>query len=146
MSKVSQVFPFCVAVLMGSASVHAQPAQPTQSAPAAADTTSAAPKDAVGGPSSLVILFDEGKSTLRAQDKATLDRASRAYNEGKPIVMIVTGSSDRVGNPRMNLSLSQNGCLGRLAGPRHPGRTLPGARQRRNGTADPDEAGHRGGA
>ena len=115
MSKVSQVFPFCVAVLMGSASVHAQPAQPTQSAPAAADTTSAAPKDAAGGPSSLVILFDEGKSTLRAQDKATLDRASRAYNEGKPIVMIVTGSSDRVGNPRMNLSLSQKRATAVLA-------------------------------
>ena len=62
-----------------------------------------------------MILFDEGSSTLRPQDKATLDHASRAYNEGKPIVMIVTGTSDRVGNPRMNLSLSQKRATAVLA-------------------------------
>ncbi len=115
MLKSSQILSFCVALLLGSASVHAQTAQPAQNAPDAADKTSAAPKDPGGAPSSLVILFDEGKSTLRSEDKLVLDRASRAYNEGKPIVMIVTGSSDRVGNPRMNLSLSQKRATAVLA-------------------------------
>ena len=58
-------------------------------------------------PSSLVILFSAGSSKLERDDKATLDRASRAYNEGKPIVMIITGSADRSGNAVKNLKLSQ---------------------------------------
>ena len=110
MIKISYVLPFVVATLLGSSALQAQTAQPDKAAPAAA-----AAKDPAGAPSSLVVLFDEGSSTLRSQDKATLDRASRAYNEGKPIVMIVTGSSDRVGNPRMNLSLSQKRATAVLA-------------------------------
>ncbi len=58
-------------------------------------------------PSSLVILFGEGSAKLRQVDMSTLDRASRAYNEGKPIVMIITGSADRSGNATANLKLSQ---------------------------------------
>ncbi len=115
MSKFSYVIPFFAAVMLSGASAYAQSAPPAQPAAPEADKTSPAPKDAAGAPSSLVVLFDEGSSTLRAQDKATLDRASRAYNEGKPIVMIVTGTSDRVGNPRMNLSLSQKRATAVLA-------------------------------
>ncbi len=36
-----------------------------------------------------------------------LDHASRAYSEGKPIVMILTGSADRTGSAEVNLDLSQ---------------------------------------
>ena len=115
MLKVSYAVPFFVAVLLSGASAYAQSAPATQPAATVTDKASAAPKDPAGAPSSLVVLFDEGSSTLRAQDKATLDRASRAYNEGKPIVMIVTGTSDRVGNPRMNLSLSQKRATAVLA-------------------------------
>ena len=113
MSKSSYIIPLFAAVMLSGASAYAQSATPAQ--PATPDKTSPAPKDAAGAPSSLVVLFDEGSSTLRSQDKATLDRASRAYNEGKPIVMIVTGTSDRVGNPRMNLSLSQKRATAVLA-------------------------------
>ena len=60
-----------------------------------------------GAPSSLEILFDQGSSRLRSSAKETLDSASRAYSEGKPIVMIISGSSDRSGNANANLKLSQ---------------------------------------
>ena len=39
-----------------------------------------------------VVDFDMGSSAIRNEDKAVLDHASRAYNEGKPIVMILTGT------------------------------------------------------
>ena len=115
MGKSSYVVPFFVAVLLGGSSAYAQSAGPAVPATPEANKVTVAPKEPAGGPSSLVVLFDEGSSTLKPQDKATLDRASRAYNEGKPIVMIVTGSSDRVGNPRMNLSLSQKRATAVLA-------------------------------
>ena len=99
--------------LCGGAAV-AQTAAPAQ--PAQASVSSDAPKPATGAPSSLVVLFDSGSSTLRAQDRATLDRAARAYNEGKPIVMILTGTSDRVGDPKLNLSLSQQRATAVLKG------------------------------
>ena len=60
-----------------------------------------------GSPSSLAIFFRPGSSELSLKDKAVLDHASRAYNEGKPIVMILSGTSDRSGNSRANLTLSQ---------------------------------------
>ena len=115
MTKLGYAVPVFVAVLLSGSSVYAQSAAPAAPAKAEANTASVAPKDPAGAPASLVVLFDEGSSTLRSQDKATLDRASRAYNEGKPIVMIVTGTSDRVGNPRMNLSLSQKRATAVLA-------------------------------
>ena len=86
----------------------AQSSDPTQ--------PSAVPKEATGAPAPLVVLFETGSSTLLPQYQAVLDRASRAYNEGKPIVMIVTGSSDRVGTPQMNLSLSQRRATAVLKG------------------------------
>ena len=45
-----------------------------------------------------------------------LDHASRAYNEGKPIVMILTGSADRTGSAEANLELSQRRAAAVLKG------------------------------
>jgi len=60
-----------------------------------------------GAPAPLTIYFGVGSSSIRGEDKAVLDKASRAYNEGKPIVMIITGSADRTGSAEVNLDLSQ---------------------------------------
>lgn len=76
-----------------------QPPQPALSQPLAAPAAAA--------PAPLAVYFRSGSSVLREQDRAILDQASRAYNEGRPIVMILTGTSDRVGNPEVNLTLSQ---------------------------------------
>lgn len=91
MTLIRHVRPLLVAILLGNATAYAQPAP-------------------------LVILFSAGSSALRPQDKAVLDRASRAYNEGQPIVMIHTGTSDRVGGARMNLTLSQRRATAVLTG------------------------------
>lgn len=96
--------------LAASAQTAPPPVQPVTNSP------SEAGKASNGAPASLVVLFDVGSSKLRAQDRATLDRAARAYNEGKPIVMIVTGSSDRVGDAKQNLSLSQQRATAVLKG------------------------------
>jgi outer membrane protein OmpA-like peptidoglycan-associated protein len=48
-----------------------------------------------------------GSTTIRNDDKAVLDHASRAFNEGKPIVMILTGTADRTGDAAVNLELSR---------------------------------------
>ena len=89
-------------------------------APAAKETTPGHGDEQKGSPSSLAIYFRSGSSELTAKDKTVLDHASRAYNEGKPIVMVVSGTSDRSGTPRANLTLSQkratavlNGLIGR---------------------------------
>ena len=88
--------------MIGSVAAAAQPAQPPQVAvPDAPRAPTAA------APAPLAVYFKTGSSALREEDKAVLDRASRAYNEGRPIVMILTGTSDRVGNPQLNLALSQ---------------------------------------
>ncbi len=55
----------------------------------------------------LVLLFATGSAALDAQNEAILDKASRLYREGKPIIMIVSGSSDTTGSPARNLTLSQ---------------------------------------
>ncbi len=65
--------------------------------------TSAAPT----APSSLHLFFDRGSATVRPNDTALLDQASRLYRDGKPIVMIVSGSTDSTGSAAANLSLSQ---------------------------------------
>ena len=76
-------------------------------APASAQTA-AAPTDDVqpAAPAPLTVYFDDGSSTIRNEDRVVLDKASRAYNEGKPIVMILTGSADRTGQAENNLELS----------------------------------------
>lgn len=58
-------------------------------------------------PDALDLYFDNGSSTIRTEDLKLLDKASRLYAEGKPIVMIVAGSTDLVGSPAANLRLSQ---------------------------------------
>jgi outer membrane protein OmpA-like peptidoglycan-associated protein len=83
------------------------------SAPTAAKT---AAQPATAAPAPLVVFFDMGRSTIRNEDKAVLDHASRAYNEGKPIVMILTGTADRTGNPAENLALSERRAAAVLKG------------------------------
>jgi len=87
-------------VLLGSTSAFAQTNPPSPTTPASSKPQSA-------GPAPLVIHFGVGSSTILPKDREVLDQASRAFNEGKPQVMIVTGCADRVGAPAQNLSLSQ---------------------------------------
>ena len=101
----------CLSALVCSA----LPARAQQTPAAQPDAGSTVTNSASGSPS-LVVYFASGSAELRSQDKAILDRASRAYNEGKPIVMIVTGTSDRVGNAQVNLKLSQRRANAVLAG------------------------------
>ncbi|MER8835216.1 OmpA family protein [Mesorhizobium sp. M0909] len=86
-------------VLLGSTSAFAQTDPPSPATPESAKTQS--------GPAPLVIHFGTGSSTILPKDREVLDQASRAFNEGKPQVMIVTGSADRAGPPAQNLLLSQ---------------------------------------
>ncbi len=81
------------------------PAATTPTADAPASTTPAAP--AAKQPDALSIYFDTGSATVRQSDMATLDQASRLYRDGKPIVMIVSGSTDSTGTAVANLRLSQ---------------------------------------
>lgn len=71
----------------------------------------AAPAAAPAKPDRLSVFFDLGSTTIRSQDVAVLDQASRLYTDGKPIVMILTGSTDTVGSPIQNLRLSQQRAL-----------------------------------
>lgn len=96
----SPVTCFVLATLLLGGAAQAQPADP-------ATPEAASSKAPTGTPASLVVLFDTGSSDLNTQAAAVLDRAARAYGEGKPLVMILTGASDRVGNARRNLTLSQ---------------------------------------
>jgi len=66
-----------------------------------------APDSPASGPMPLVVYFGSGSAAVRAKDEAVLDRASRAFNEGHPVVMSINGSSDKVGSPGSNLLLSQ---------------------------------------
>jgi outer membrane protein OmpA-like peptidoglycan-associated protein len=77
--------------------------------PPAATKTDVAKTDAAApaAPAPLVVYFDMGSSTIRNEDKAVLDHASRAFNEGKPIVMILTGTADRTGDAAVNLEISE---------------------------------------
>jgi outer membrane protein OmpA-like peptidoglycan-associated protein len=72
--------------------------------------------DAPKAPDKLVILFDAGSARIRPADIATLDHASRLYEAGKPIVMVVSGSTDAVGSPEANLTLSQRRAMAVLHG------------------------------
>ena len=74
------------------------------------------PPAATAAPAPLVVYFDMGSSTIRNEDKAVLDHASRAYNEGKPIVMILTGTADRTGDAQVNLELSERRAAAVLRG------------------------------
>ena len=78
-----------------------------QAAAAEPRTNLAATTPASSAPSSLLLYFNPGSATVRPKDVALLDQASRLYREGKPIVMIVSGSTDSTGSPAVNLRLSQ---------------------------------------
>jgi outer membrane protein OmpA-like peptidoglycan-associated protein len=101
-----RVLPVVLVASCLAAPAAAQTPDSASPSPATTAATPAAPP-AAGAPAPLVVYFDIGSSSIRNEDRAVLDHASRAYNEGKPIVMIVTGTADRTGNAEVNLDLSQ---------------------------------------
>ena len=72
---------------------------------ASASPTAASP--AAQAPASLSVYFAYGSYKLTPKEEATLDEASRVFNDGNPIVMIITGMADATGAPGPNLLLSQ---------------------------------------
>ena len=87
------------------ASAASAPAASTASSTPAAAPAPASP--AAQAPTSLSVFFAYGSSSLPPKEQATLDEASRIFNDGKPIVMIITGMTDATGAPGPNLLLSQ---------------------------------------
>ncbi|WP_419758263.1 OmpA family protein [Acidisoma sp.] len=86
------------------------PAAPKPETPDAHTTTSPASSTtptSAEAPTSLSVYFASGSSTLAPKEQATLDEASRIFNDGKPIVMIITGMADATGSAGPNLLLSQ---------------------------------------
>jgi outer membrane protein OmpA-like peptidoglycan-associated protein len=87
---------------------------------AAQDSSAAAPTasqpNATAAPAPLVVYFEVGSSVIREEDEAILDQASRAYSEGKPIVMILTAGADRTGPAATNLQLSESRATAVLKG------------------------------
>jgi outer membrane protein OmpA-like peptidoglycan-associated protein len=92
----------CIAA---SASAQTKDSTPAPQVPTEAAKADAQPAPAAPAP--LVVFFDVGSTTIRKEDRAVLDHAARAYSEGKPIVMILTGTADRTGSAEVNLELSQ---------------------------------------
>jgi outer membrane protein OmpA-like peptidoglycan-associated protein len=90
-----------VARAADSSAPASNPAEPTKTD--VVKTDAAAP----AAPAPLVVYFDAGSTAIRKEDKGVLDHASRAFNEGKPIVMILTGTADRTGDAAVNLEISQ---------------------------------------
>lgn len=70
-------------------------------------TLAQTPATPAKAPDSLVLYFASGSTAVSKEGLAILDQASRLYRDGKPIVMVVSGSSDSVGSPAGNLKLSQ---------------------------------------
>jgi outer membrane protein OmpA-like peptidoglycan-associated protein len=101
MSKSILSFVLAASCLAASAAADAA----DSSTPAA--KTDAPKAEAAAAPAPLVVYFDLGSTALRNEDKPVLDHASRAFNEGKPIVMILTGTADRTGDAAVNLEISQ---------------------------------------
>jgi len=96
-----------IAALLLSGAAHAQQ-------PSAAPEASAAPEPpaaSANGPAPLAVHFALGSATIRHQDEAVLDNVSRAYNEGHPIIMTLSGASDTVGPAEPNLVLSQQRAI-----------------------------------
>jgi outer membrane protein OmpA-like peptidoglycan-associated protein len=103
---------FLVASCLAASAAAQTSGSPSQAPTDVAKTDAPAP----AAPAPLVVYFDMGSSMIRNEDKAVLDHASRAYNEGKPIVMILTGTADRTGNPEENLVLSERRATAVLKG------------------------------
>ncbi|MEC7259008.1 MAG: OmpA family protein [Pseudomonadota bacterium] len=55
---------------------------------------------------SLKVYFASGSARVQADQAATLDIAARTFRDGNPLVMIVSGGADTVGDPGENLDLS----------------------------------------
>jgi outer membrane protein OmpA-like peptidoglycan-associated protein len=105
-------------LLLASCIAASAAAQAADSAPPANRPTDVAETDAAApaAPAPLVVYFEMGSTTIRNEDKAVLDHASRAYSEGKPIIMILTGTADRTGSAEVNLELSQRRAAAVLKG------------------------------
>jgi outer membrane protein OmpA-like peptidoglycan-associated protein len=103
---------FLVASCLAASAAAQTSGSPAQTPTDVAKTDAPAP----AAPAPLVVYFDMGSSAIRNEDKVVLDHASRAYNEGKPIVMILTGTADRTGNPEENLVLSERRAAAVLRG------------------------------
>ncbi len=80
------------------------PSHPATTVTAAAPGGSA---EGAQGAGKLVFLFGLGVASLDAHHEELLDKASRLYREGRPIIMIVSGSADATGSSEGNLLLSQ---------------------------------------
>lgn len=108
MSLLTKGCIFGAAMLIGAAETAA--AQQAADSPPNAPVSAPAPGGSAEGADAagkLVLLFATGSSGLDARNEAILDQASRLYREGRPIIMIVSGSADAVGSPEENLLLSQ---------------------------------------
>lgn len=114
----------CVVALAGAASAQTPPAAnrpgadgappaSTAQAPAAASTR--ARLDA-GFQGPLVLHFNSGSASVRPQDEALLDQASRLYREAHPLAIILTGGTDAVCLPEGNLRISQQRTAAVLRG------------------------------
>jgi OOP family OmpA-OmpF porin len=94
--------------MLASSVAMAQQAEPQPSL-APAPVTAPVPGGPIQGvepAGKLVLLFGVGAAALDARNEAILDQASRLYRDGRPIIMIVSGATDAVGQPADNLQLS----------------------------------------
>ena len=124
MKAIKALFVASASLLAASSVAMAQtstPAAPTPAAPkpaasnqavasTAATSAPASPAAAVPAaeaPTGVAVYFASGSSSLTPQEQAKLDEATRIFNDGKPIVMIITGMADATGAPGPNLLLSQ---------------------------------------
>lgn len=94
-------------VLAGAAAAQQADPQPSLAAAPVAAPVPGGPVQGAEPVGKLVLLFDSGATALDARNQAILDQASRLYRDGRPIIMVVTGSTDAVGQPADNLLLSQ---------------------------------------
>jgi outer membrane protein OmpA-like peptidoglycan-associated protein len=117
MNKSILSFVLVASCLAASAAAYAADSSSPAKNPADATKTDAPKAEAAAAaPAPLVLYFDMGSSTIRNADNAVLDHASRTFNEGKPIVMILTGTADRTGGAAINLELSERRAAAVLRG------------------------------
>lgn len=74
-------------------------------APAVAQQAAETPQS-VEPEDGITVLFATGSARLGRDQAQRLDRAARLFRDGNPVVMIITGTADTVGNPATNLDLS----------------------------------------
>ena len=110
MRLVSRIVLGAACMIGGSRIALAQPAEPAApvGAPSAPVSSPAPGGSQEGGTpdGKLVLLFHTGQKSLDAENEAVLDKAARLYREARPVIMIVSGGSDSVGQPVANLLLS----------------------------------------